>query len=75
MKLIRVYYNETKISIVRRLLKSILNFILTKHSHSNHYCPGESGSGEWSSIPQDIPCRCFYCKAPNHKLKNERNKI
>jgi len=34
----------------------------------NHYCLGESGSGEWSCRSEEVPSKCYYCKQPNAAL-------
>lgn len=40
----------------------------------NHFCRGESGSGEWSCRDQETPSRCGYCGEPNEALrKQEQN--
>jgi len=68
-KLIKVAHGETKLSVICRWCKSFCRSLVKKYPHSNHYCLGESGSGEWSCISEDIPSRCYYCKEPNFKLK------
>lgn len=38
----------------------------------NHFCKGESGSGELSFLSEDVPCVCAYCKTPSRALLKER---
>lgn len=37
----------------------------------NHFCRGESGSGEWSCRSEDVPSRCGYCGEPNEALREQ----
>ena len=41
----------------------------------NHFCTGESGSGEWSCRSEDVPSLCYYCKTPNASLLSENAKL
>lgn len=34
----------------------------------NHFCPGESGNGEWSNRSEEVPSRCGYCGEQNEAL-------
>lgn len=36
----------------------------------NHWCPGESKSGEWSCRSEEVPSKCHYCGEPNQALLN-----
>lgn len=64
MKLIRIRYQEKWVSIIRRFLSALWRR-LRRPSFANHFCPGKSGSGEWSCRSSDIPSVCGYCKKPN----------
>lgn len=59
MKLIRITKNERLTSIVFRLLRALW-ILPNKPSFANHFCPGESGSGEWCHR-SGIPSKCGYC--------------
>lgn len=39
----------------------------------NHFCPGESGVGEWSCRSESVPSVCHYCKDPNDALLSQNN--
>ncbi len=34
----------------------------------NHFCRGESGSGEWSCRSEEVPSICHYCGEANEAL-------
>lgn len=61
MKLIRIAYGEGYLSIIKRWLRALWSRCNQPKWEVNHFCPGDSGSGEWSRKPTDIPCKCGYC--------------
>jgi len=68
MKLIRPFKNEPLMSRLSRYADALGRFINKPGPTFNHFCPGESGSGEWSHFSEDFPCRCGYCKQPSKAL-------
>ena len=69
MKFIRVQHNESIVSIAFRFIRAIY-WMLTRRHTSNHFCPGESGNGEWSCRASG-PGVCGYCFKPNARLDQQ----
>lgn len=61
--LIIITPNEPILSIAWRFIRSFTRS-LWRPPGMNHYCPGESGSGEWC-CRSSTPSVCGYCGEPN----------
>jgi len=70
MKIIRVAYRENIFSIMFRFFRALW-VRLHRPPWANHFCEGESGSGEWS-CRSDTPSICGYCKRPNAACKEAK---
>ena len=67
-KIIKPAYQESRFSVTRRWLKAFWRSLNKPAAGYNHFCHGESGSGEWSHR-SELPSICGHCKEPNATLK------
>ena len=71
MKIIRVGHNEPLFSIAWRFIRAIYWRSSRRFPGANHFCAGESGSGEWSCRSTVGSSICGYCKQPNAPAHRE----
>lgn len=69
MKLIRIAYKESWWSIAKRFCRALWKYLNRPAWGPNHFCPGESGSGEWC-CRSTVPSVCGYCG--EHNLPNAK---